>query len=186
MVSGKEIKMFSIVKPENSFISYGDWLGAPREQKYFTSERVVVRQIVGGKDGKIIAGYTKKEYYNTQVAFNIVPKEKSYSVLALSSLLNSHLYSFYHSYKYLDVNKKTFQKILIKNCKVFPWPDLTQKQIAKLEEFANELVVNFSNETFSQLNNYIYKLFKLTETQIELIESRFDSVEEEELKKLVA
>ena len=46
----------------------------------------------------------------------------------LLAILNSTLMNFYHRYKFLDLEKNLFQKILIANCKMFPIKEIDYKQ----------------------------------------------------------
>jgi len=66
--------------------------------------------------GKIYASYPKERYYFTHHGFAIIPEE-GMSVKYLLTILNSKLINFYHSYKFLDIEKRLFQKLLIENCK---------------------------------------------------------------------
>jgi hypothetical protein len=121
LLSGSDISRYNISRDGKNWISYGDWLGAPREQKFFTNPRILVRQIVSGTPPRIYASYTNEEYYNTQIAFNILVKDKGLiHEKVLLPILNSKLMNFYHTEKFLDKSKRLFQKILILNAKLFP------------------------------------------------------------------
>ncbi len=121
LLSGENITRYYVKWDGKEWISYGDWLGAPREQRFFTDERILVRQIVSGTPLKIYAGYTKEELYNTQIAFNILlRKGTNLSIKYILAILNSSLMNFYHRSRYLDQSKNVFQKILIENAKQFP------------------------------------------------------------------
>ena len=121
LLSGADIVRYNRSWNGKKWISYGDWLGAPREQKFFTNSRILIRQIVSGYPPRIYASYTNEEYYNTQIAFNIIVKDNSLiHEKVLLPLLNSKLMNFYHTEKFLDKSKRLFQKILILNTKLFP------------------------------------------------------------------
>jgi len=83
----------------------------------------LIRQIISGDLARIYATYTDEEYYNTQIAFNIIPKA-SINELYLLGIINSLLITYFHRIKYLDRSKETFQKILIQDAKEFPIPVL--------------------------------------------------------------
>ena len=77
-------------------------MGAPRQKKFFTKPRVIVRQIISGNPLKIYAGYTENELYHTQIGFSIIAKSESqYTPKTLCAYLNSDVLNFYHKYKYL-------------------------------------------------------------------------------------
>jgi len=141
LLSGNSIVPYGVFWTGNKFIQYGDWLGAPREQKFFINPRILVRQIISGNPPRIYAGYTEEELYNTQIGFNILLSEDSPIQLKyLLALFNSILINFYHKEKFLDETKKTFQKILIENAKKFPIkliPLETQQNIINL---VNEVI----------------------------------------------
>ena len=120
LISGGNIERYFVSDEIKEYIKYGDWLGAPRDERFFNSPRVLIRQIVSGKPPRIYSGYTDKPLYYTQIGFGIIPKPDTVSVKSLLALLNSKLINFYHKYSFLDLEKELFQKILIANCKKFP------------------------------------------------------------------
>jgi hypothetical protein len=100
--------------------------------------------------------------------------------------------NFYHNYKYLDLTKNTFQKILIQNCKNFPIPKLTksnqethdaiitlveqmlvakkQQQTAVTERdksYLEEKCKNIDN----QINELVYELYGLSEEEKAIVEN---------------
>lgn len=120
LISGGNIERYFVSDEIKEYIKYGDWLGAPRDEKFFNSPRVLIRQIVSGTPPRIYSGYTEKPLYYTQIGFGIIPRPDTISVKSLLALLNSKLINFYHKYSFLDLEKELFQKILIANCKKFP------------------------------------------------------------------
>jgi hypothetical protein len=46
-IRGKHVNRYSILWDGQSYVSYGSWLAAPREPKYFTGNRIVCRQVLG-------------------------------------------------------------------------------------------------------------------------------------------
>ena len=120
MIGGENITRFYIQSTIKEYIKYGSWLGAPREEKFFTSPRIIIRQIVSGNPPRIYAGYTEEPLYFTQIGFAIIPNRNDVLPKYLLSLLNSSLITYYHKYRFLDIHKDLFQKILIANCKRFP------------------------------------------------------------------
>lgn len=135
LISGKNIKEFIITEDIDEYIKYGSWLGAPREERFFTEPKIAVRQILDGSNLSIIAGYSDKALYFSQIGFSILSDESN--TFYILGLLNSKLINFYHKAKFLDTEKKVFQKILIANCKKFPVKKLsssTKKGIDKIVE----------------------------------------------------
>ncbi|MDR2694257.1 MAG: N-6 DNA methylase [Chitinispirillales bacterium] len=196
LLDGADVKRYFVEWGKKEYISYGDWLGASRQKKFFTSPRILVRQIVGGNPLKIYAGYTEEELYNVQSIFNIVAKEDcNVSLKYLLAIINSNVMNFYHSRKYLDLSKNLFQKILIQNCKKFPIKTIAPKNKTEIQQ--QQAIVKYVDRLL-QLNKYlqtatlpsqterlrqriahcenqidavVYGLYELTKGEIELIEN---------------
>ncbi|MCK4224339.1 MAG: N-6 DNA methylase, partial [candidate division Zixibacteria bacterium] len=58
LLSGEDIRRYSLNWNGREWISYGEWLGAPRERRFFTEKRILVRQIISGDLPRIYATYT--------------------------------------------------------------------------------------------------------------------------------
>jgi adenine-specific DNA-methyltransferase len=175
LIKGENIIPYFVQEKENGYIKYGSWLGAPREERFFTEPRVIVRQIVSGKPPKIYAGYTDKALYFTQIGFSIIPKS-DLTVFELTALLNSKLINFYHKYLFLDIEKELFQKILIENCKLFPC--IPFKDSSRVKELIEKIIEMKSNnpekdtlELERDLDKIIYDLYELTQEEIKIIEN---------------
>jgi type I restriction-modification system DNA methylase subunit len=123
LIAGENVIRYYVSDSIKEYIKYGEWLGAAREERFFTAPRIIVRQIVSGNPLRIYAGYTEKPLYFTQIGFGIIP-HLDYAPKYILALLNSRLINFYHKYMYLDLEKELFQKILIANCKEFPIPTI--------------------------------------------------------------
>jgi hypothetical protein len=117
IISGDNIKRFAIDNQPSEFIKYGEHLGAMREERFFTYPRIIIRQIVSPR---IYAGYTNEALYFTQIGFSVIIKDKNLSPIYITALLNSKLFTYYHSNKFTDTTKTLFQKILIENAKKLP------------------------------------------------------------------
>lgn len=124
LITGENVTRYYISDNVKEYIKYGEWLGAPREERFFTAPRIIVRQIVSGNPLRIYAGYTDKPLYFTQIGFGIIP-HADFSPKYVLTLLDSLLINFYHKYMFLDLEKDLFQKILIANCKEFPIPEIS-------------------------------------------------------------
>src|SRR5690625_3296298 len=174
LIKGENIVPYYVDEKVNDYIKYGSWLGAPREERFFTEPRVIVRQIVSGKPPKIYAGYTDKPLYFTQIGFSIIPKS-DITVFELTALLNSKLMNFYHKYLFLDIEKELFQKILIENCKLFPCrafkdSNLVKEIIEKIIKTKSSDAEADTTEFETNLDKMIYELYELTEEEIKIIE----------------
>jgi hypothetical protein len=180
------------------WISYGPWLGAPREQRFFSEKRILVKQIIDWTSKRIWATMTDKELYNTQNAFNLLARS-GWSLEYLLGILNSKLITFYHRKKYLDEFKMRFQKILIKDCRRLPihavdrtnpkerrhYDELIKLVVSMLR--LNEEIHNAKTEpdrvslrwqvesTDREADRLVYELYGLTEDEVAVVEASFPS-----------
>jgi len=188
LLAGADVTRYFVNWGGEKYLSYGDWLGAPREPKFFTHPRILIRQIVSGNPLRIYAGYTDKEFYNTQSIFNIILKDEArYDIKFLLAILNSKLMNFYHSNKYLDLSKNVFQKILIQNCKRFPIPKKDKRNLDIVKLVDNLLKLNKQLQSTKletqrqqiqraidhaekKIDELVYELYGLSEEEIEIVE----------------
>jgi len=175
LIKGQNITPYFVNNLPNGYIKYGQWLGASREERFFTEPRVIVRQIISGKPPKIYAGYTDESLYFTQIGFSIIPK-KIVSPIELTALLNSKLLNFYHKYLFLDIEKELFQKILIENCKKIPVLAFNDREnlenmvlsIIKIKKENPEADTKLLEQEIDQM---VYELYGLTDEEIQIVEN---------------
>ncbi len=195
LLSGADVSRYRISWESGEWINYGKWLGAPREQRFFTQPRIIVRQIISGEPPRIFAGYTEQEFYNAQIGFNLLLKPEVNVLLKfLLALINSRLMTFYHRNRFLDQSKRVFQKILIQDAKNFPIraidfsnPDEVAKhdKLVALVESMLELQKKYHDARMerdkelyerqikivdAQIDRLVYDLYGLSEGEIKVIE----------------
>jgi hypothetical protein len=124
LLQSGDVGRYTVQWNGEDWISYGDWLAAPREQRFFTEERILVQQIIDWSSLRIFAGWTNEEIYNTQNQFNLLSLGNT-DLKFILAILNSKLISYYHRRAFLDVSIQRFQKILIKDAKELPIPRIT-------------------------------------------------------------
>ncbi len=115
-LKGGDVKRYSLEWNGKRWISYGEWLAHPRDSKFFTKERILVREIT---NPTIMACYTKDEFYNTPSIINITDF-KEISIFYILGIINSTLISYYHNKKSPKANKGDFPKIIVKDIKNLP------------------------------------------------------------------
>lgn len=141
LLAGNDITRYNVEWEGGEWISYGDWLGAPRESRFFNCKRILVKQIIDWSDKRIWSALTSEELYNTQNAFNLIAKDK-FNPEYLVALINSKLISYYHRKKFLEEFKDRFQKILIKDAKEFPIKNISISEQEKFSKNVNEIISN--------------------------------------------
>lgn len=195
LLKGADIKRYYLIWNSNKWIKYGKWLGAPREERFFKNERIIIRQIISGEPPRIYASYSEEELYNTQIAFTLLKKDNvTYSIKYFIAIINSKLINFFHTYKYLDVSKKLFKKILIENCKQFPirkidFSNPSEKrihdtlvslvdQMLETQKLYHSAKLGRDKKLYKQkidiidnkIDKLVYKLYGLSKEEIEIIE----------------
>jgi type I restriction-modification system DNA methylase subunit len=193
LLAGNDVGRYWIKWSREQWISYGSWLGAARDQRYFTERRILVKQIIDWTNKRIWAAITDEELYNTQNAFNLLAKQ-GVCLEYLLAIINSKLMTFYHRKKFLDEFKMRFQKILIKDARRFPirviastnkteqashdkLVVLVEKMLTLNQQLAaaktpqdTTLLQRQLYATDRQIDQLVYQLYGLTDEEIELVE----------------
>jgi adenine-specific DNA-methyltransferase len=193
LLAGNDVKRYYVRWNGKQWIRYGAWLGAPREQKFFTSKRILVKQIIDWSSKRIWATLTEEELYNTQNAFNLISKG-DLKLEYLLGIINSKLITYYHRKIFLDEFKMRFQKILIKDCRKFPIYKINVDNFSEKSKY-NDLVemvegmlglqekfqgakMEREREVFRkqidildrQIDQLVYELYGLTHDEIKIVE----------------
>ncbi|MDZ7688744.1 MAG: TaqI-like C-terminal specificity domain-containing protein [Halobacteriales archaeon] len=92
------------------WLSYGDWLAAPREKKYFTEPRLLFREVTGGVN-RVIATYTEEEYYYGHSVIPAVTSDCRLSGKCLLAIVNSSLLGWYNLNTSPNAKKDKFPKM---------------------------------------------------------------------------
>ena len=178
LISGKNIHKYYISDDIKEYLKYGEWLGAPREKVFFESTKIIIRQILSGDNLKIVAGYSTKSHFFTQIGFSLISNKRDYEELKyILSLLNSSLMSFYHKSKFLDKEKVVFQKILIANCKLLPIKQLTPEAQVPFITIVDKILLGkkAGEDTRAweeEIDRMVYGLYELTPAEIAVVEGR--------------
>lgn len=187
LLHGGGILRYGIFWDGKEYIQVGPHLAACPPERFFTSPRILVRQIPG-KSFRIRAGFSDEEYYNEQKAFNLLINPKSdFKLKYVLAILNSKLMSFYHKEKFLDETKTLFQKVLIENASRFPIkkvPAKKQDEIITIVDQLIETVKNYQVEKKTSLkqeydrlsdmlDHEIYKIYGIKQVDQDYINSKF-------------
>jgi hypothetical protein len=119
LLSSGDVRRYEVQWNGKKWIKYGQWLAAPREERFFTEERILVQQIIDWSSLRIFTSWIDEELYNTQNQFNLLARPET-NLKFILSILASKLMAFYHRKVFLDRALQRFQKILIKDAKTFP------------------------------------------------------------------
>ncbi len=136
-LKGEDVKQYIINWNGELWISYGEWLAAPREQKFFVTERVLIREIT--KD-RLYACYTEKEFYNTPSLINIIDEKSILNLKYILTLINSKLLGWYHNKTSPKANKGLFPKILVNDVRNLPIVEITLNEQQPFIEKADKML----------------------------------------------
>jgi type I restriction-modification system DNA methylase subunit len=194
LLAGNDVERYWVHWNGRQWISYGPWLGAAREQRFFTEKRILVKQIIDWSDRRPWAAMTEEELYNTQNAFTVLPRS-GWSCAFVLGLLNSRLIAFYHRRRFLEEFKMRFQKVLIKDFRRLPLPasaaaggqsEALAAQIASAAETMTSLrrrvhqchmdddARRLEREAAAldrRIDGLVYEIYGLTDDEIALVEA---------------
>lgn len=164
-LQGKDVCRYKVVWNGEDWLSYGNWLAAPRRKEFFTKERILIREIT---NPRIFATITDEEYYNTPSIINCI--EFKESPFYLLGLINSKLFTFYHITSSPKVNKGLFPKILISDVQKLPIK-LANEHIQEIEKKVKILLNNYDPSIDQEIDTLVYKVYNLTSEEIAIVES---------------
>ncbi len=85
----------------NHWISYGEWLAAPREPRFFINEKILVRKLLSS--GRIVSYLDIEQFYiDQQLYIGIVRESHQVSLYYLCAILNSITMSFHYIHSYRE------------------------------------------------------------------------------------
>ena len=116
-LKGADVNAYSVSWNGALWVSYGKWLAAPREPKFFTQERILIREIT---NQRLKCGYTELEYYNTPSLINLINEKGTINLKYALCILNSNLIGWYHNKTSPKANKGLFPKILVNDVRNVP------------------------------------------------------------------
>lgn len=177
------------------YIKYGENLAAPRKKELFEGRRILVRQIPAKLPYSVLATLVTEPVINDLNSMIIIETNETYSLEYLLGIINSKLISFWFNTVYGKLQRKLFPQFKVKELGEFPirsldlkiksdknyHDDLVSKVIQIQQAYIkfNEVVTESDKNIYSQrieilnaqIDTVIYKLYELSEEEIEIIES---------------
>ncbi|NMM76222.1 Eco57I restriction-modification methylase domain-containing protein [Acidovorax sp. SRB_24] len=187
---GSDVTRFHVSWNRQEFIKYGAGIANPRNPKFFVGRRLLVREI---SNPRIFAAITSAEFYNDPAI--LIVKDNSTSPISLecvAAILNSKLATFFHFNSSPKASKGAFPKILIHDIETFPLPhSINANTSLELVSVARRLEANAASQlvdkaTEERLDALVYKLYGLSQQEVELVEKWFAKSEESAVRLLAA
>lgn len=185
-LKGRHIDRYSENWDGKSFISYGDWLAAPREQKYFTGTRIVFREILGKT---LVTTVLTKDIKIDRSLYIALPINETVDVYFVDGILNSPLMSFYFRYSNNEFDD-LFPKMRVAEFKELPIKNTSlenQKTISLLVKkmlTLNETLQKSSNRFINRIKENL-QISKITEVLEKFYELEFKDFVKELAKQKV-
>jgi hypothetical protein len=171
------------------WMQYGPWLSQPREIGIFSRKRILLREITSPPPLCLNATYVAEDYLNNKSVLNVLhPEDNKDELMCLLGVLNSRFTSLFYKQRAVKGARKIFPKVVIKNLREFPYPKMlnTEKQgklvtlvekmlklnqtLAKLKTPQEKSVLQRQIEaTDRQIDKLVYKLYDLTDEEIEIV-----------------
>jgi hypothetical protein len=175
-IRGKHLGNYYYKWDGSSYISYGPWLAAPREKKYFEGERLVMRQVLSEK---LVCTVIEEQIIIDQSVFiSKIKDEYSRKIKCkyLLALFASKLYAYYFKLSNNEFDA-LFPKIKIGEFKELPVKliDITEQQpfITLVDQILLAKKENPHADTSTlekQIDLMVYHLYDLTYDEVKLID----------------
>lgn len=194
-LAGKDLTRYSL-EWSGEWISYGSWLAAPREQRFFEGTRLIFREIPG-KNKRIQATLVNDIlYYGHSITPFKLFDNSSLSLCYILGLANSKLISWYGGLILPNFGKNIFPKLNPNDIKELPIrtinfdnPDdvvrhdqmvslveqmleLNKKMAESKVPQTTEMLKRQIESTDRQIDQLVYKLYDLTDEEIKIVESQ--------------
>ena len=186
-IYGRDITKYDY-KATGEYIKYGKHVACYVDPVYFTSARLLVREIT---NPTIIACFVSEPFINDPQLLPIISKNDSVEdLLLLWGILNSRLATFYHFNHSPKATKGAFPKILVQDIKDFPLPDVPDEQ--------RKLIINHVDRILStkkedpeadtsaweeEIDFMVYKLYGLNYDEVLVVDPETPISKEEYDKK---
>ena len=191
-LSGKNVGRYTI-NWGDEWLSYGPWLAAKRDPRYFRGDRIIFRE-VPGKNKRIQAAYVKDIFYH---GHSITPFKKhndiNIDIKYLLGLVNSKLITWYGNLMLPNFGKEIFPKLNPQDIKLLPIKlidksnedekdihDKIVEYVGLIMDLKKRLIETWSppdkealhkqiDDTDRKIDQIVYDLYGLTEDEIRLV-----------------
>lgn len=168
-LKGKHVSTFQYKWDNKHYISYGSWLAAPREPKFFKGSRLVFREIIGER---FVCAVIEEDFIIDRSLYIALPKDENIDVYYVLGVLCSKLLVWLFKYEKNEFDD-LFPKIRLEEFKKLPIPNCSiDKSISKLSKEISMLKLQGKNTSKeeNQIDQLVYQLYGLTEDEIKIIE----------------
>lgn len=194
-IVGRDLARYLVNITGERWIKYGPWLAAARDPANFVGRRLLIQEITGGREKRIVAAFHDGELYHSRDVIPVrltKPWPHGYFLLAI---LNSTLGSWYHHRVSPKAKKQLFPKVLVSDVRDFPIPAIDRSTKRDVE--AHDRVVALVTQILStrlemasarapgrreqleqkaealdrSIDNAVFGLFALSPDEIKMVEA---------------
>lgn len=159
-LQGKDVRRYT-VSWSGQYLRYGECLAEPQPLERYTGPRIIVREILGDLPYLIQATYTDEPYLYNKSLLHILGERDE--LLALLSVLNSHIGScIIHSIGKKSA-RKLFPKLVLDDLKHFPLPNRFDHYREQLKDLALKKIespATIQDEEIDEIVSEAYSLGK--------------------------
>lgn len=181
---GRHVAPFTYKWDGVHWISYGNWLAAPRDPKYFKGERIIFREILSTR---LVCALMYESFKIDRSLYIAKPKENlQYNCKFILGLLASKLFIFYVKHKFNEFDE-LFPKIRVAEFRQMPIP-LKIKGInvhpiiSLVDDIISTKLQNMGADTIgleNQLDLMVYHLYGLTYDEVLIVDPHTPIIREE-------
>jgi REP element-mobilizing transposase RayT len=182
-IIGRDLSRYAVSLTGHRWIKYGPWLAAPRNPANYTGRRILVQEITGGPEKRIVAAYHDKPLYHSRDVIPIKVEDPFPHAYYLLAILNSRLMSWYHHKRNPKAQKGLFPKVLVGDLSKMPIraldPSVQQDRSAHdgIVKIVERILVAKAADPAAdtsawerEINERVYKLYGLTAEEIKIVE----------------
>jgi hypothetical protein len=187
------IRRYCYIQGDTKYLRYDDSLAEYKPEKYFKGPRILLRELIS-RQFTLQAAIVSSDFVTNKSMQSILPLEGGPDLHFLLGILNSRLLSWYFLQKSNIAQRDDFPKIVLKETRNLPFPRLLKNsecnkaygEIATMSKqvqgYTSKLPTvktaaeqqtlwNGIKKCEQSIDQLVYKLFDLTEAQIEVVEA---------------
>lgn len=172
---GKHLSLFNYCWDGKHYISYGQWLAAPRDPKFFKGLRLLCREIIADR---LICTLIQEDFVIDRSVYIALPNSNTADCRVTLGVLSSKLmiWLFKHEKNEFD---QLFPKIRIDEFKNMPFPKSINKEVElRISELVDNAILSKAKDPKSdlakildQIDQLVYQAYGLTEEEISVMEN---------------
>ena len=169
-LKGRHVSTFKYLWDNKHFISYGDWLAAPRSLKYFKGQRIVLREILGER---FVCAFIEEDFIIDRSLYIAIPLNEKTSLKYILGILSSKLLVWLFRYEKNEFDA-LFPKIRLEEFKKLPIPTEFSKKL-ELEKTVESIIAlkkdsKDSADQERELDKLVYSIYGITPDEQKIIE----------------